>query len=371
MGHPANSSDALGLTGQANGEQSRKSAVDPSDNRVIPSAKERFSRALSLVPELAQVEETIRSAFQSDVPLMHEIPEYLLSLGGKRIRPVLALLCGKALGIAKVTQPLNDVSAGIELIHMATLLHDDIIDHSPTRRHQPSPLAKFGVNGTLLSGDFLLTRAFGLCAKLDQPIIAATECACIQLVEGEALETLLCDEVHSLDSSLTIAKRKTASLFRLAAFCAAHIAGTPATVKEAMSRFGEDLGVAFQIIDDILDVTSDEETLGKRPGLDIIERKPSIVNVLWLASGDAAAAHLLTPLASTPNTRAEEEVFVQAALASLQNGAVIAKAKQLAFDRSESARAALKQAISRIDSPDRTAVEALGAVIDFAVERVQ
>ncbi len=375
MGHPANSSDALGLTGNSHngklGEHIPNPDVDASGTIADLSAKERFTRSLLLVPELAQVEETIRAAFRSDVPLMHQIPEYLLSLGGKRIRPVLALLCGKALGITKVTQPLNDVSAGIELIHMATLLHDDIIDHSPTRRHQPSPLAKFGVNVTLLSGDFLLTRAFGLCAKLDQPIIAATECACIELVEGEALETLLCDESHSLNTSLTIAKRKTASLFRLAAFCAAHIAGSSAIVKEAMSRFGEDLGIAFQIIDDILDVTSDEATLGKRPGLDIIERKPSIINVLWLASGDPAARRLVTPLASTASARAEEEVFVSAALADLKKSNVMLQAKQLAFDRAESARVALALAISHTDTSDRAAVDALGAVIDFAVERVQ
>ena len=133
-------------------------------NREIkqPSAKERFMHALTLVPELVQVEQVIRASFRSDVTAMREIPEYLLALGGKRIRPLLTLLCAKALGAESITQDLTDVAAGIELIHMATLMHDDIIDESPIRRHRPSPYAKYGTAATLLSGDFLLTRAFGL-----------------------------------------------------------------------------------------------------------------------------------------------------------------------------------------------------------------
>jgi len=356
MGYPADSSACT-------------DSADSGDHLL--SAKARFVRAMMLVPEMAAVEQIIRTAFRSDVQLMHEIPEYLLALGGKRIRPVLALLCGRALGIRRVAQPLLDVSAGIELIHMATLLHDDIIDHSPTRRHKPSPLAKYGVAPTLLSGDFLLTRAFGLCARLDQPIIAATERACIELVEGEALETLLCDEQHSLSSSLTIARKKTASLFRLATFCAAHIAGATADVVRSMTQFGEDLGIAFQIIDDILDVISDEMTLGKRPGLDIIERKPSVVNVLWLESGDSAAQRLLTVPTTDDKHRPDEEAFVARSLKALNSGSVVAQATKLALARAEAARYSLQEALSHSRDSDPVAAEALSAVIDFAVERVQ
>ena len=105
-----------------------------------PSAKERFAHALALLPELGEVETVIRASFNSDVPAMRNIPEYLLGLGGKRIRPVLTLLCTKALG-AKVSDDVIDVAAGIELIHMATLMHDDIIDESPVRRTSP-PLTR-------------------------------------------------------------------------------------------------------------------------------------------------------------------------------------------------------------------------------------
>lgn len=330
------------------------------------SAKERFTAALSLVPELTTVESIISAAFASDVRLMREIPAYLLKLGGKRIRPVLSLLAGKALGLSTPPQALLDISAGIELIHMATLLHDDIVDRSPTRRHQPSPYAKYGTNATLLSGDFLLTRAFGLCARLDSTIITATEQACIELVEGEALETSLYEDDHTLETSLVIAERKTASLFRLAAFCASHVAGISPDRVLSMSTFGQELGVAFQIIDDILDVTSDEATLGKRAGLDIIERKPSAVNVLWLESGDPRARRLKTP---PPQNQDDESEFVAESLAHLINGPVIAQARKLAISRAETARAALRSALESSSDRGGVAGASLEAVIDFAIER--
>jgi octaprenyl-diphosphate synthase len=330
-----------------------------------PSAKERFAYALTLVPELCDVEEIIRAACRSDVTLMREIPHYLLGLGGKRIRPALTLLCAKALGAREITRDILEVSAGIELIHMATLLHDDIVDQSPIRRHQPSPYAKYGTPATLLSGDFLLTRAFGLCAKLDHEIIAATEDSCIELVEGEALETVLSQEQHSLASSLTIARRKTASLFRLATFCAAHLSDVGDETKASMTRFGESLGIAFQIIDDILDVISDEATLGKRPGLDIAERKPSIVNVMWLESGDAEAQRLLTP----PGGAGEQE-FVERSLRTLRDSSVLLQAKELAKSYADEASSELCDAFDGNLSDLPPEGEALFAIIDFALERM-
>ena len=347
------------------------SASPPSDigstvKSLQPSAKERFAHALTLVPELVQVEAVIRASFRSDVPSMRNIPEYLLSLGGKRIRPVLTLLCARALGAHEITGDIIDVAAGIELIHMATLMHDDIIDQSPVRRHKPSPYATFGTADTLLSGDFLLTRAFGLCAKLDDEIINATEQACIELVEGEALESALHKDRHTKATSLTIAQRKTASLFRLAAFCAAHLTDSPEHTVTHMKTFGESLGVAFQIIDDILDVTSDEATLGKKQGLDLVERKPSLVNVLWLESGDPDAQRLL----SAPGSPGEERAWVDASLMKLRDGPIIAEAKQMAASYADTATRALAEALGGDLHNLPKEGEALFAVIDFALERV-
>jgi geranylgeranyl pyrophosphate synthase len=249
---------------------------------------------------------------------------------------------------------------------MATLMHDDIIDESPIRRHKPSPYAKYGVPLTLLSGDFLLTRAFGLCAKLDDHVIQATEQACIELVEGEALETPLHLQAHTVETSITIAERKTASLFRLAAFCAAHLSGASREVIEAMSSFGQSLGVAFQMIDDILDVISDEATLGKRPGLDIAERKPSIVNLLWLKTGDVESKRLLM----APGGSSEPE-YVRHALEILQNGPVIRDAKELATLYAERARTSLETAARGTPTSSPQFIDALFTIIDFALERLR
>jgi geranylgeranyl pyrophosphate synthase len=133
-----------------------------------------------------------------------------------------------------------------------------------------------------------------------------------------------------------------------------------------MSAFGQSLGVAFQIIDDILDVTSDEATLGKRPGLDITERKPSLVNVLWIESGHPEAKRLLTP----PQSPEEERAFADNALAFLRTSEVVAEAKLLAVDHAEAAREELYRAWSLSSAEPSSYPDALNAVIDFALERL-
>lgn len=307
----------------------------------------------------------IREKLASEAALLSEIPEYLLNLGGKRMRPALTLLAARAFGMAQPNQALLDVAAGIELIHMATLLHDDIIDKSPTRRHKESAFMKFGLENTLLSGDFLLVRAFSLCARLDEFIINATEDACIELTEGEILEVPLHLHQHTLDTSLTIARKKTAALFRLSACSAAHLAGAGTAATHKMAEFGEKLGTAFQILDDILDVTSDENLLGKKSGLDLIERKPSVVNVLWLASGSPLAQKL-----KTPPGRSDEE-FAQQALLELRPGKVVQEARALALNFVNDASLALSEAAKQAPRIDSAALEDLRALIDYTTERVE
>ncbi|MBN8550282.1 MAG: polyprenyl synthetase family protein, partial [Deltaproteobacteria bacterium] len=317
------------------------------------SAKARLLKVLSSLSGMAAVDRLIREKLKSDAALLTEIPAYLLNLGGKRMRPALTLLTARAFGMPQASQALLDVAAGIELIHMATLLHDDIIDKAPTRRHQESAFMKFGLENTLLSGDFLLVRAFSLCARLDADIINATEDACIELTEGEILEVPLHKQEHSLESSLTIAKKKTAALFRLSAFSAAHLAGAGAAAAAKMAEFGEKLGIAFQILDDILDVTSDEDLLGKKSGLDLIERKPSVVNVLWLASGSPLSKRLR----SAPDD--QDELFAKQALAELRPGKVVQEARALALRFVDEAAQALSDAAKLAPRVDNAALEDL------------
>lgn len=239
---------------------------------------------------LTLVENRIRSVLRSDAPLLTEVSEYLLSLGGKRIRPVLALASARLFGMKLPSSDLIDAAAGIELIHMATLLHDDIIDESPLRRSKMSAYLRYGITPTLLAGDFLLVRAFGLCTDLDKHIGRVTELACVELTEGELLEGhLSLDRSRSLDDYLDIIGKKTGALFAVSANVGAFLSGASTSCVEHMDRFGRLSGMAFQIVDDILDVTADEDLLGKPVGTDLKQKTPSIINLLWLNSGSTQA----------------------------------------------------------------------------------
>jgi len=313
---------------------------------------------------LDREEGLIEEKLVSDAPLLCDIPRYLLTLGGKRMRPALALMLARALGCSAPPQQLIDVAAGIELIHMATLLHDDIIDRSPLRRHQASPYVKFGLESTLLSGDFLLVRAFSLCARLDRFVIDSTERACIELTEGEILEVPLDQRHHTVESSLEIARKKTAALFWLAARTAAHLVGAPPPLVERASIFGEKLGVAFQILDDILDVTSSEDLLGKKSGIDIREKKPSLVNVLWVES-EAPGAKVLT----TPG--AVDDATVERAVAELRASPVIEAARRIALAHTEEAANELAALEAEAPHIDRVALGHLRTLIEYTVERME
>jgi geranylgeranyl pyrophosphate synthase len=330
---------------------------------------------LTKLPGLSPIEALLSEKCASEAPEITKISRYLLELGGKRIRPVLTLLCGQLFGVqppytdSPAGQRLIDIAAGIELIHMATLLHDDIIDDSPVRRHKPSPYKLYGTNSTLLAGDFLLTRAFGLCARLDRFVIDRTEAACVALTEGEILETSLLNDQHDIRSSLLVAEKKTAALFSLAAETASHIAGLAPEGVRAMARFGNELGIAFQILDDILDVTSDEATLGKRSGQDLRERKPSLVNVLWLSERSPAGyQQLLEPQSE------KDEAWVTSALRALPKSPVIGKARTMAEERIERASVALKEACSHYASRDegthQSSLELIEMLMQYVLERV-
>lgn len=337
------------------------SAVTKPQQDLSDSLRNRLSQ----VEGLSLVEELMRTKFVSDAPLLAEIPSYLLGLGGKRIRPILCLLSGQLFGMRSPTPEIVDVCAGIELIHMATLLHDDIIDKSTIRRHKESPFKKFGVASTLLAGDFLLTRAFSLCAKLDHFVINATENACIELTEGEILEVPLCDQDHSVESCLTIARKKTASLFQLSTATGSHIAGASDEATHRMEQFGLHLGVAFQVLDDILDAVADEDLLGKPSGLDIVERKPSIINVLWLSSGSDKAQVLKREIDFT-------DFDLHAALNEIRGSSVVHEARSIAEREAKLAREHLDAAAANVDPALRSeeTLALLHALIEFTIQRL-
>ena len=330
------------------------------------SPREKISLVVGTLSGLSQVESIIDSKFDAESPLLNEISKYLFSIGGKRIRPVLCLLISQSLGGAKDKQSLHEVSAGIELIHMATLLHDDIIDRSPLRRHEASPWVKYGTPDTLITGDFLLTRAFSLCARLDRFIIDKTERACIELTEGEIDERPLSSKNFTVEASLEIARKKTGSLFRLAGESAGFLATGNTAIAEQFGLFGESLGIAFQVLDDILDVISTEDLLGKQAGIDLIEKKPSAVNVLWMQTGEELAKKILLAEKEPPKE------MIASAIDHLKKHAVIDKARDIARQYVLKATEALTSIEKLINRPlEHKAKEALLALNQYVLERME
>jgi octaprenyl-diphosphate synthase len=239
---------------------------------------------LELADDLSRVERRLREELLSREPRLEEIAWHLVGAGGKRLRPLVVLLAFRAAAAAGSLARLEDAieaAVALELIHSATLLHDDIIDGNETRRGRPSALARFGTADTLVGGDFLFCRAFALCARFEADVIRWAGDACVTLTEGEILQARFRrNPAVTLADYHEIVARKTAVLFSTGARTAAHLAGGDATLVAAMHECGHRLGVAFQMQDDLLDVTGETTVIGKPRGLDLRDGNPSLPIVL-------------------------------------------------------------------------------------------
>ncbi len=232
--------------------------------------------------ELRQVEERLNTLLTAREPRLTEIANHLIGSGGKRVRPSVTLLVFRACGGSAVADAV-DVAVALELIHSASLLHDDIIDGNETRRGRESARQKFGVAQTLVTGDFLFSRAFQICGRFDAELITWAAEACVALTEGEIMQgRFRHNPAVRFDDYLEIIARKTASLFEVGARTAARLAGADTTIVDAMARCGRHVGLTFQMVDDLLDVTASEVALGKPIGLDVREGNPSLPIVLGL-----------------------------------------------------------------------------------------
>jgi octaprenyl-diphosphate synthase len=235
--------------------------------------------------DLARVEERLAEELTSREARLEEIAGHLVRAGGKRVRPLVVLLVFDATAAPGRARRDDAVEAAValELIHSATLLHDDIIDGGETRRGRPSAQRRFGLADTLVAGDFLFCRAFALCARFEAEVVRWAAEACVSLTEGEILQGR-----HRRDPAVTIADydeiilRKTASLFAAGAKTAAHLAGATPAVVETMATCGRHVGLAFQMRDDLLDVEGHPAETGKPRGIDLRDGNPSLPIVLAL-----------------------------------------------------------------------------------------
>jgi octaprenyl-diphosphate synthase len=229
-----------------------------------------------LAAEMSRVDEVIRRRLASQVALIDQIAHYIVSAGGKRIRPRLVLLFADALGFAGAAK--YELAATVEFIHTATLLHDDVVDESSLRRGRATANAMFGNAASVLVGDFLYSRAFQMMVSVENMrVLEVLADATNVIAEGEVLQLMnMHDPDLSVDEYLRVIRFKTAKLFEASARLGAVIAGAAPVVEEACATYGRALGTAFQLVDDLLDYDGDAQALGKNVGGDLREGKPTL-----------------------------------------------------------------------------------------------
>ncbi|HTJ25482.1 MAG TPA: polyprenyl synthetase family protein [Candidatus Limnocylindria bacterium] len=234
----------------------------------------------------ALVEEYFRSSFDTDNALITEAVRRMLEAGGKRLRPRFTLLAAEAVG-ARAETHLR-LAAFMELIHVATLIHDDVVDGAETRRGVNATAVDFGNRISVLAGDYLFAWIFkNVTAGYPHPIPHILSATLADITDGEVLQLrALGDLATTLDAYVEIAAKKTASLFSASAECGAIAGGGSPFAVKALRDFGTAYGIAFQMRDDLLDLTADEAALGKPVGNDLRERKMTVPLVLALAGGD-------------------------------------------------------------------------------------
>jgi octaprenyl-diphosphate synthase len=238
-------------------------------------------------PELAAVDAAIRGRLTSAVPLVDQVAEHIIAGGGKRLRPLLVVLTGRACG-ADGAQHAT-AAAVIEFIHTATLLHDDVVDGSSKRRGRDTANEVFGNQASVLVGDFVYSRAFQMMATLgSQRVIEIMADTTNVIAEGEVLQLMNAHDPETSEQRyLEVIYRKTAKLFEAGAQIAAVLAGQNATVETALADYGRHLGTAYQLIDDVLDYRSNPAERGKNLGDDLAEGKPTLPIIHALRNGTA------------------------------------------------------------------------------------
>jgi len=310
-----------------------------------------------IADDMKALDVVIRERLNSDVVLIRTIGEYIVSAGGKRMRPALLLLVARALGYQGATHHL--LAGVVEFIHTATLLHDDVVDESDMRRGRHTANAVFGNAASVLVGDYLYSRSFEMMVESDSMrAMAVLSGATTVIAEGEVLQLLnVHDPDVSLERYLQVVRYKTAKLFEAAAQVGAIVAGAQPHLEEAMASYGRHIGTAFQLIDDVLDYTGDTEALGKNVGDDLREGKPTMPLIRVMEVGTPEQAQLIKTAIETGD--ADFSAVAQA----------IEQTDALAYPR-QAAEAEAELAVQALESvPDSEFKQVLLRLCAFAVQR--
>ncbi len=308
--------------------------------------------------EMRQVDHSIRTHLNSEVVLINQISEYIISNGGKRLRPLLLLLLSKALGYRG--EHHITLAATVELIHTATLLHDDVVDESEMRRGNKTSHEIWGNAASVLVGDFLYSKAFQMMVTAESMgVMRVLANATNRIAEGEVQQLLNIGNLATSEADyLRVITNKTAKLFEAGCELAALISDCSATRTQQLADYGRYLGIAFQMADDVLDYSADEKTLGKNLGDDLQEGKLTLPLIHLLAHGTAAERAQIT--------RAIEQPDLDALLAVRE---AIAGSDALDYTRQQAHKYSAKASECLQSLPDSPATAALHYLANFAVDR--
>jgi octaprenyl-diphosphate synthase len=308
--------------------------------------------------DMEAVNQRILQRLHSDVALINQIGAYIISSGGKRLRPMLVLLAARACRYAG--QDHIDAAAIIEFIHTATLLHDDVVDESALRRGRDTANAIWGNEASVLVGDFLYSRAFQMMVDIRSmrvmDIMANTTNA---IAEGEVMQLLNRNDPDTTEERYRqVIERKTARLFEAASRLGAVLAGRPEPEELALARYGLHLGTAFQMIDDVLDYSASSEEIGKNIGDDLAEGKPTLPLIYAMRHGAPQEVRFIRE-AITQGGRENIAIITRA----IESTGAIAYTAHLARQEAEQAIAALAAI------PESPHKEALAGLAEFSVNR--
>ncbi|TRZ57816.1 MAG: polyprenyl synthetase family protein [Streptomycetaceae bacterium] len=290
----------------------------------------------TLVSQMSQVEALLLSHTKSDYPFVDETAHHLVAAGGKRLRPLLTLLT------AQFGDPTGKgvIAAAVacEITHLATLYHDDVMDEAPLRRGVESANIRWGNTIAILTGDFLFAKSSDLLADLGPEAVRLQARTFERLVVGQIMETQGPNPGQDpLEHYLKVVADKTGSLIAASARYGAMVSGGPREIMDTVTLFGEKIGVAFQLADDVIDIASESNQSGKTPGTDLREGVPTLVTLNVMASTDSADKEL-QHLLSAP---IDDEATVQEVLTALRNHSALGKSREQLLQVAKDARLAL------------------------------
>jgi octaprenyl-diphosphate synthase len=253
-----------------------------------------------IADDMRAVDAVIRQRLESDVVLIRQVAEYIISSGGKRLRPALLALVAGACGYQGKAH--HQLAAVIEFIHTATLLHDDVVDDSSMRRGRATANAAFGNPASVLVGDFLYSRAFQMMVEVDSMrVMEVLADATNTIAEGEVLQLL---NIHNIETTeddyLRVVRSKTAKLFEAAGRLGGILSGVTGELEEALAAYGTHIGTAFQLVDDILDYSGELENTGKNLGDDLAEGKVTLPLIFALRNATPECQGLIRKAVSEP-----------------------------------------------------------------------